>query len=144
MELELRIPGRQAAVLQFGDPARISDRAAAGKEDRKVYPRLLAVDNELVVPVNTRPRVLVTAADDVIHSFAMPSFGIKIDAVPGRLNETWFKAEKEGLLLRPVLASSAARTMPSCRSPSASSPTRKYKQLADSGREPTCPAPTRR
>jgi cytochrome c oxidase subunit 2 len=73
-----------------------ADRAAAGKEDRKVYPRLLAVDNELVVPVNTMTRVLVTAAD-VIHSFAMPSFGIKVDAIPGRTNETWFKAEKEGI-----------------------------------------------
>jgi cytochrome c oxidase subunit 2 len=73
-----------------------SDRAAAGKEDRGVYPRLLAVDNEMVVPVNTMTRVLVTAAD-VIHAFAMPSFGIKTDAVPGRINEVWFKAEKEGL-----------------------------------------------
>ncbi|TJW07191.1 MAG: cytochrome c oxidase subunit II [Mesorhizobium sp.] len=73
-----------------------SDRAAAGKEDRAVYPRLLAVDNEMVVPVNTMTRVLVTATD-VIHAFAMPSFGIKTDAVPGRINEVWFKAEKEGL-----------------------------------------------
>lgn len=74
------------------------DRAAAGKEDRSVYPRLLAVDNEMVLPVNKTVRVLVTAAPtDVIHAFAMPSFGIKIDAVPGRLNETWFKAEREGL-----------------------------------------------
>ncbi|WP_245297264.1 cytochrome c oxidase subunit II [Rhizobium oryziradicis] len=74
------------------------DRAAVGKEDRKIYPRLLAVDNELVIPVNKTVRVLVTAAPtDVIHAFAMPSFGIKIDAVPGRLNETWFKAEREGL-----------------------------------------------
>lgn len=73
-----------------------ADRAAAGKDDRKVYPRLLAVDNEMVVPVNTMTRVLVTATD-VIHSFAMPAFGIKMDAVPGRTNETWFKAEKEGL-----------------------------------------------
>ena len=74
------------------------DRAAVGKEDRKIYPRLLAVDNELVIPVNKTVRVLVTAAPtDVIHSFAMPSFGVKIDAVPGRLNETWFKAEREGL-----------------------------------------------
>ena len=72
------------------------DRAGAGKEDMGTYPRLLAVDNEIVVPVNTTVRVLVTAAD-VLHSFAMPSFGIKVDAVPGRLNETWFKAEKEGL-----------------------------------------------
>ncbi len=72
------------------------DREAAGKTDLAKYPRLLAVDNEVVVPVNTMTRVLVTAAD-VIHAFAMPSFGIKTDAVPGRTNEVWFKAEKEGL-----------------------------------------------
>lgn len=59
-------------------------------------PRLLGVDNELVVPVNKIIRVQTTAAD-VIHSFAIPSFGIKIDAIPGRLNETWFKATKEGM-----------------------------------------------
>jgi cytochrome c oxidase subunit 2 len=79
-----------AAILQQ------ADRAAAGKEDLAVYPRLLAVDNEVVVPVDTIVRVLVTAAD-VIHAFAMPAFGIKVDAVPGRMNETWFKATKEGL-----------------------------------------------
>ncbi len=59
-------------------------------------PRLLAVDNEIVVPVNKIVRVQVTGAD-VIHSFAIPSFGIKIDAVPGRLNETWFKATQTGM-----------------------------------------------
>lgn len=59
-------------------------------------PRLLAVDNPLVVPVNANVRVLVTGGD-VIHAFAMPAFGVKIDAVPGRLNETWFRAEKEGI-----------------------------------------------
>jgi cytochrome c oxidase subunit 2 len=59
-------------------------------------PRLLAVDNEMVVPVNKVVRVQTTAAD-VIHAFAMPSFGVKIDAIPGRLNETWFKATKEGV-----------------------------------------------
>lgn len=59
-------------------------------------PKLLAVDNEMVVPVNKVVRVQVTAAD-VLHAFAVPSFGIKIDAVPGRLNETWFKAEQEGV-----------------------------------------------
>nr|WP_179945018.1 cytochrome c oxidase subunit II [Martelella endophytica] len=73
-------------------------RAEYGKEDKAAYPRLLAVDNELVVPVGKTVRVLVTAAPtDVIHSFAMPSFGIKVDAVPGRLNETWFKADAEGI-----------------------------------------------
>jgi cytochrome c oxidase subunit 2 len=59
-------------------------------------PRLLAVDNELVVPVDTTVRLLVTAAD-VIHAFAVPSFGVKTDAVPGRVNETWFHARKEGM-----------------------------------------------
>ena len=73
-----------------------ADRAAAGKEDKAVYPRLLTVDNEFVVPVGKHVRLLVTGAD-VIHAFAMPSFGVKIDAVPGRLNETWFKADREGL-----------------------------------------------
>ncbi|MCG6859561.1 MAG: cytochrome c oxidase subunit II [Salaquimonas sp.] len=72
------------------------ERAEAGKTDKAIYPRLLAVNNELVVPVNTMVRVLVAGAD-VIHSFAVPSFGIKIDAVPGRINETWFKAEREGI-----------------------------------------------
>jgi cytochrome c oxidase subunit 2 len=59
-------------------------------------PRLLGVDNEMVVPVNKIIRVQTTGAD-VIHSFAVPAFGIKIDAVPGRLNETWFKATKTGM-----------------------------------------------
>lgn len=58
--------------------------------------RLLEVDNRIVVPVNKTVRVIVTAAD-VIHSWAIPAFGIKIDAVPGRLNETWFRAEREGI-----------------------------------------------
>jgi len=59
-------------------------------------PRLLGVDNEIVVPVDKVIRVQVTGAD-VIHSFAVPAFGIKIDAIPGRLNETWFKATKMGM-----------------------------------------------
>lgn len=59
-------------------------------------PRLLAVDYNLVVPVDTTVRLQVTAAD-VIHAFAVPSFGIKVDAVPGRLNETWFHARKTGM-----------------------------------------------
>ena len=68
-----------------------TDRAA----DPDAGPRLLAVDNELVVPVGTVVRMQVTGAD-VIHSFAVPSFGVKIDAVPGRLNETWFRVDREG------------------------------------------------
>jgi cytochrome c oxidase subunit 2 len=65
------------------------------KDLKPGQPRLLTVDNEMVVPVNKVVHVLVTGAD-VIHSFAVPSFGIKIDAVPGRLNDTWFKATSEG------------------------------------------------
>ena len=61
-------------------------------------PRLLAVDNELVVPVNTTVRLQVTSDPlGVIHAFALPSFGIKIDAVPGRLNETWFNSRETGM-----------------------------------------------
>ncbi len=65
-------------------------------ERKEGQPRLLAVDNEMVVPVNKNVRVIVTGSD-VIHAFAVPSFGIKIDAVPGRINETWFKATREGV-----------------------------------------------
>lgn len=66
------------------------------KDLKPGQPRLLAVDNEIVVPVNKVVRVQTIGAD-VIHAFAVPSFGIKIDAIPGRLNETWFKAEREGV-----------------------------------------------
>lgn len=70
------------------------DRAAT----KPGQPRLLAVDNELVVPVDTTVRMQITAdPTGVIHAFAVPSFGIKIDAVPGRLNETWFNARETGI-----------------------------------------------
>jgi cytochrome c oxidase subunit 2 len=65
------------------------------KELKEGQPKLLTVDNELVVPVNKVVRVLVTGFD-VIHAFTVPSFGIKVDAIPGRLNETWFTATREG------------------------------------------------
>ena len=68
------------------------DRAKLGSPP----PRLLGVDHALVVPVNKVVRVQTTGAD-VIHSFAVPAFGIKIDSIPGRLNETWFKATKLGV-----------------------------------------------
>jgi cytochrome c oxidase subunit 2 len=58
--------------------------------------RLLSVDNEAVVPVN-KTIVLQITAVDVIHSFIVQSFGVRVDAVPGRLNETWFKADREGV-----------------------------------------------
>ena len=59
-------------------------------------PRLLETDNHVVVPVNKVIKVLITA-NDVLHAWAVPSFGVKRDAVPGRINETWFKAVKEGV-----------------------------------------------
>jgi cytochrome c oxidase subunit 2 len=68
----------------------------ADKDLKPDQPRLLTVDNEMVVPVDKVVHVIVTGAD-VIHSFSVPSFGIKIDAVPGRVNDTWFKATTTGL-----------------------------------------------
>jgi cytochrome c oxidase subunit 2 len=65
------------------------------KDLKEGQPRLLTAENALVVPVNKVVRVQTTGAD-VIHSWAVPSFGVKLDAIPGRLNETWFKAEKTG------------------------------------------------
>lgn len=73
-----------AILLEEGD---------AGYND---HPRLLGTDEHMVVPVNKVIRVQVTA-NDVIHAWTIPAFGAKIDAIPGKLNETWFKATKEGL-----------------------------------------------
>ncbi len=68
------------------------------RKDPVNQPRLLAVDNELVVPLDKIVRVQITAdPQGVIHAFALPAFGVKADAVPGRLNEVWFKAEKPGI-----------------------------------------------
>ena len=58
--------------------------------------RLLEVDNRIFVPIHTTIRVIVTAAD-VIHSFGVPSLGIKVDAIPGRLNETSFSIDRPGV-----------------------------------------------
>jgi cytochrome c oxidase subunit 2 len=72
-------------------------RIACDQEKIKCQaPRLLAVDNDLVVPVNKNIRVITTGGE-VIHAFAVPSFGIKIDSIPGRINETWFRATREGV-----------------------------------------------
>jgi cytochrome c oxidase subunit 2 len=87
---EYEYPGDQGGGFKF-------DSNLVEEADLKAgQPRLLTVDNEIVVPVNKIIRMQVTAAD-VMHSFAVPSFGIKMDAIPGRLNETWFKAEREGV-----------------------------------------------
>jgi cytochrome c oxidase subunit II len=74
------------------DALMLSDADAAKAKE----PRLLAVDNRVIVPVNKTVRVIVTSAD-VIHSWTIPAFGSKIDGVPGKLNETWFRANREGV-----------------------------------------------
>jgi cytochrome c oxidase subunit 2 len=76
----------------------LQDKPAAGGKVRQYAdgPRLLAVDNRLVIPVNREIRLLTTS-NDVIHSFAVPAFWVKLDANPGRINEVAFKVEKEGV-----------------------------------------------
>lgn len=76
----------------------LQDKPEPGKRTRQPAdgPRLLAVDNRLVIPVGREIRLLTTS-NDVIHSFAVPAFWAKIDAVPGRINEISFKVEKEGV-----------------------------------------------
>lgn len=66
------------------------------KDLKAGQPRLLATDTKVVVPVNKVVKVLITSAD-VNHAWAVPAFGVKRDAIKGRINETWFKAEKEGI-----------------------------------------------
>ncbi|MBL0404015.1 cytochrome c oxidase subunit II [Microvirga aerilata] len=73
-----------------------SNMIADAKDLKPDQPRLLGADNAMVVPVGKVVRVQVTSAD-VMHSFTVPSFYFKVDAIPGRLNEVWFKAEKEGV-----------------------------------------------
>jgi cytochrome c oxidase subunit II len=68
----------------------------ADQDLQEGQPRLLAVDNRVVLPVDTDVRVLTTATD-VIHSWAMPALGVKMDAIPGRLNETWLRIEQPGI-----------------------------------------------
>ncbi|PLX36378.1 MAG: cytochrome c oxidase subunit II [Hyphomicrobiales bacterium] len=93
-------PDEKYAGLSFDsvmlDDAERADKIAAKGLTEKDVPRLLAVDSDMVVPAGKVIRVQVTAAD-VIHSFAMPAFGVKVDAVPGRLNETWFMAREPGV-----------------------------------------------
>ncbi|MDX2308928.1 MAG: cytochrome c oxidase subunit II [Hyphomicrobium sp.] len=75
----------------------LSDEEVAEKAKTGIpTPRLLSVDNEIVVPLNKVVHMLVTS-NDVIHNWTIPMFGSKIDAVPGRITTTWFRAEKEGI-----------------------------------------------
>ena len=81
---------------EYPDENIIFDSYLVDEKDLKEnQPRLLTVDNEVYVPVNKVVKVMITA-NDVLHAWALPSFGVKRDAVPGRINETWFKADKTG------------------------------------------------
>jgi cytochrome c oxidase subunit 2 len=82
--------GKDGEAISFDAVIKADDELKEGD------PRLLAVDSPIVVPVNKVVKMVVTGAD-VIHSWTIPSFGAKVDAIPGRLNETWFKAEKVGV-----------------------------------------------
>jgi len=77
-------------------PEYISNMLPEAEARAQNVPYRLAVDEPIVVPVGKTVRVLVTGAD-VIHAFALPAFGLKTDAVPGRVNETWFRAERTGI-----------------------------------------------
>ncbi len=85
-------PADQGGGFKF-DSYMLATREDAAKAQQ---PWLLAVDNEIVVPVNKTVALQVVGAD-VIHSFSVPSLGFRMDAVPGRLNQTWFNADKEGM-----------------------------------------------
>jgi cytochrome c oxidase subunit II len=91
----LEYQGEEKAGLTFNSAMLNEEQRQAQKPGQ---PRLLAVNNELVVPVETTVRVQVTSDPvGVIHAFGVPSFGIKVDAVPGKLNETWFYARETGM-----------------------------------------------
>jgi|TARA_B100001093_G_scaffold379393_1_gene364760 cytochrome c oxidase subunit II len=81
---------------EYPDENIIFDSYMVDEKDLKEnQPRLLTVDNEIYVPVDKVIKVMITA-NDVLHAWALPSFGVKRDAIPGRINETWFKADKTG------------------------------------------------
>jgi cytochrome c oxidase subunit 2 len=81
-----------------GEAFTFESRIIAEKEidPKKGQIRMLSVDNELILPVNTNIRVVMTS-EDVMHGWAVPAFGMKRTVVPGRLNESWFNVEKIGL-----------------------------------------------
>ncbi|HEY4136062.1 MAG TPA: cytochrome c oxidase subunit II [Alphaproteobacteria bacterium] len=97
-ELTLKVTGHQWYwSYEYQDNGDISFDSLIVPEDqlKPGQHRLLEVDNQVVLPVNTNIRVLVTS-EDVIHSWAVPAFGVKIDTVPGHLNETWMRIERPG------------------------------------------------
>ncbi len=97
-EMTLKVIGNQWYwSYEYPDNGNITfvSNIVKDKDLKPGQPRLLEVDNPVVLPVNTKIKIL-TAATDVIHSWAVPAFGVKMDAVPGRINETWVLIDKEG------------------------------------------------
>jgi cytochrome c oxidase subunit 2 len=96
--MTLKVTGRQwgwtYSYPDFGDFDFLSDMLPKEQTTPELY--LLAVDNPVYIPVGETIRITTTASD-VIHSFALPNFAVKIDAIPGRFNETWIKADKPGV-----------------------------------------------
>jgi cytochrome c oxidase subunit 2 len=99
-DLTVKVTGNQwywtYSYPDNGDFELVSNMLPDDEAKRRGEPRLLAVDERMVVPAGATVKLIVTSAD-VIHSFAMPAFWSKIDAVPGRLNETWFKVDRPGV-----------------------------------------------
>lgn len=94
-QFQSRLIGRENGAADFEDKT-IRATLLDGLAPETEFRRLLSTDTVVVLPVDTTVRILVTAAD-VLHSWAMPSFGIKTDAVLGQLNETWVRVEQEGV-----------------------------------------------
>lgn len=97
-EMTLKVTGNQWYwSYEYPDNGDINfdSNLLEGKDLPEGAPRLLETDNKVVLPVDTNIRILVTASD-VLHNWAVPAFGIKIDTIPGRLRETWVRITKEG------------------------------------------------
>jgi cytochrome c oxidase subunit 2 len=96
-ELTIEVTGQQFSWVYTYPDSGITLYSNMKQQDQleEGEPYLLAVDEPMVVPIDTNVQLLVTASD-VIHSFGVPSFGLKTDAVPGRTNETWFRADRTG------------------------------------------------
>ncbi|HEY0150091.1 MAG TPA: cytochrome c oxidase subunit II [Allosphingosinicella sp.] len=99
-DLTIKVTGNQwywtYNYPDHGDFEIISNMLSEDEAKRRGEPRLLAVDERVVVPVGATVKLIVTSAD-VIHSWGIPAFWVKMDAVPGRLNETWFKTDRPGV-----------------------------------------------
>jgi cytochrome c oxidase subunit II len=99
-DLTVKVTGNQwywtYSYPDHGDFEIISNMLSDEDAEARGEPRLLAVDSRMVVPAGATVKLIVTS-NDVIHAFAVPAFWSKIDAVPGRLNETWFKVDRPGV-----------------------------------------------